>query len=166
MYRDERPYEKCEQYGAENLTDGELLAVLLRTGTKGANSLELAQKLLHPDFSECGILNIHRWTREDLLRVKGIGRVKAVQILCLSELAKRLSKASAASGLNFSSPDTIAQYYMESLRHEEQENVRCMMLDTKNHFLGDIALTRERLIRLLYHPESFSWRHLLFMRYI
>ena len=74
MYRDERPYEKCEQYGAENLTDGELLAVLLRTGTKGANSLELAQKLLHPDFSECGILNIHRWTREDLLRVKGIGK--------------------------------------------------------------------------------------------
>ena len=121
MYREERPYEKCEQYGAENLTDAELLAVLLRTGTKGENSLELAQKLLHPDFSEGGILNIHRWTREDLLRVKGIGRVKAVQIMCLSELAKRLSKAAAASGLNFSAPDTIAQYYMEdmTLQHTE-----------------------------------------------
>ena len=130
MYRDERPYEKCEQYGAENLTDGELLAVLLRTGTKGANSLELAQKLLHPDFSECGILNIHRWTREDLLRVKGIGRVKAVQILCLSELAKRLSKASAASGLNFSAPDTIAQYYMEDMRHQKKEVLKLLLLNT------------------------------------
>ena len=90
MYREERPYEKCEQYGAENLTDAELLAVLLRTGTRGENSLELAQKLLHPDFSEDGILNIHRWTREDLLRVKGIGRVKAVQMLCLSELQYRM----------------------------------------------------------------------------
>lgn len=49
MYREERPYEKCEQYGAENLTDAELLAVLLRTGTKGENSLRLAQKILHPE---------------------------------------------------------------------------------------------------------------------
>ena len=54
MHRDERPYEKCEQYGAENLTDAELLAVLLRTGTKGENSLQLAQKILHPDFIRTG----------------------------------------------------------------------------------------------------------------
>ena len=73
--------------------------------------------LRYNDIS-ANILNIHRWTREDLLRVKGIGRVKAVQMLCLSELAKRLSKASAASGLNFSAPDTIAQYYMEDMRHQ------------------------------------------------
>ena len=50
MYLEERPYEKCEQYGAEHLTDVELLAVLLRTGTKGENSLRLAQKILHPPF--------------------------------------------------------------------------------------------------------------------
>ena len=141
MYRDERPYEKCEQYGAENLTDGELLAVLLRTGTKGANSLELAQKLLHPDFSECGILNIHRWTREDLLRVKGIGRVKAVQILCLSELAKRLSKASAASGLNFSSPDTIAQYYMEDMRHQQKEVLKLLLLNTRTRLISEVNIS-------------------------
>ena len=48
MYLEDRPYEKCEQYGAEHLTDVELLAVLLRTGTKGENSLRLAQKILHP----------------------------------------------------------------------------------------------------------------------
>lgn len=55
MYREERPYEKCEQYGAENLTDAELLAVLLRTGTKGENSLRLAQKILHPE-TDRGVL--------------------------------------------------------------------------------------------------------------
>ena len=54
MYREERPYEKCEQYGAENLTDAELLAVLLRTGTKGENSLRLAQKILHPETDRGG----------------------------------------------------------------------------------------------------------------
>ena len=58
MYREERPYEKCEQYGAENLTDAELLAVLLRTGTKGENSLRLAQKILHPE-TDRGLSLIH-----------------------------------------------------------------------------------------------------------
>ena len=55
MYLEDRPYEKCEQYGAEHLTDVELLAVLLRTGTKGENSLRLAQKILHPPFGSEGL---------------------------------------------------------------------------------------------------------------
>ena len=101
MCREERPYEKCEQYGAENLTDAELLAVLLRTGTKGENSLQLAQKILHPDFIQDGILSIHQWSLEQLTGLKGIGKVKAIQILCLSELAKRLSKRKRASSLIF-----------------------------------------------------------------
>ena len=58
MYLEDRPYEKCEQYGAEHLTDVELLAVLLRTGTKGENSLRLAQKILHPPFGSEGLLSI------------------------------------------------------------------------------------------------------------
>ena len=91
MYQEDRPYEKCERFGAENLTDAELLAVLLRTGTQGENSLQLAHRLIESDCSGRGILNIHRWTFDQLMRIKGIGRVKAVQILCLSELAKRMA---------------------------------------------------------------------------
>lgn len=97
MYHEERPYEKCERFGAENLTDAELLAVILRTGTRGENSLELARHLLHPDFGGAGLHNIHRWTMERLMRVRGIGKVKAIQILCLSELSKRMAKEKAAS---------------------------------------------------------------------
>ena len=77
MYREERPYEKCEQYGAENLTDAELLAVLLRTGTKGENSLRLAQKILHPETDRGGLVNLPQWTVEQLRQVRGIGKVKA-----------------------------------------------------------------------------------------
>ena len=62
MYQEDRPYEKCERFGAENLTDAELLAVLLRTGTQGENSLQLAHRLIESDCSGRGILNIHRWT--------------------------------------------------------------------------------------------------------
>ena len=137
MCREERPYEKCEQYGAENLTDAELLAVLLRTGTKGENSLQLAQKILHPDFIQDGILSIHQWSLEQLTGLKGIGKVKAIQILCLSELAKRLSKAEARKQLDFSAPETIARYCMEEMRHRNREVMKLLFLNTKSRFLGE-----------------------------
>ncbi len=128
MYLEDRPYEKCEQYGAEHLTDVELLAVLLRTGTKGENSLRLAQKILHPPFGSEGLLSIPQWSMEQLLKIKGIGKVKSIQILCLAELARRMAKAEAALGLDFSSPDSIARYYMEDLRHKKREVMKLLLL--------------------------------------
>ena len=154
MYREERPYEKCEQYGAENLTDIELLAVLLRTGTKGENSLQLAQKILHPDFAQEGILNIHRWTVEQLMDLKGIGKVKAIQILCLSELAKRLSKAEARTGLDFSAPETIAQYYMEEMRHSSKEVLTLLFLNTTTRLIGESDLSIGTVNRTIVSPRE------------
>ena len=154
MYREERPYEKCEQYGAENLTDAELLAVLLRTGTKGENSLQLAKRILHPDFAQEGILNIHQWSMEQLLEIKGIGSVKAIQILCLSGLAKRLSKAEAQSGLNFSAPETIAQYYMEDMRHRKKEAMKLLLLNSKTKLIGESELSLGTVNTTLVSPRE------------
>ena len=154
MYREERPYEKCEQYGAENLTDAELLAVLLRTGTKGENSLQLAKRILHPDFAQEGILNIHQWSMEQLLQIRGIGKVKAIQILCLSELAKRLSKAEAQSGLNFSAPETIAQYYMEDMRHRKKEALKLLLLNMKTKLIGESELSLGTINTTLVSPRE------------
>lgn len=154
MYREERPYEKCEQYGAENLTDAELLAVLLRTGTKGENSLQLAKRILHPDFAQEGILNIHQWSMEQLLQIRGIGKVKAIQILCLSELAKRLSKAEAQSGLNFSAPETIAQYYMEDMRHRKKEAMKLLLLNSKTKLIGESELSLGTVNTTLVSPRE------------
>ena len=136
MYREERPYEKCEQYGAENLTDAELLAVLLRTGTKGENSLRLAQKILHPETDRGGLVNLPQWTVEQLRQVRGIGKVKAIQIRCLAELARRMAKAEALEGLDFSSPNTIARYYMEDMRHRQKEVMKLLLLNTKARLIG------------------------------
>ena len=136
MYREERPYEKCEQYGAENLTDAELLAVLLRTGTKGENSLRLAQKILHPETDRGGLVNLLQWTVEQLRQVRGIGKVKAIQIRCLAELARRMAKAEALEGLDFSSPNTIARYYMEDMRHRQKEVMKLLLLNTKAKLIG------------------------------
>ena len=154
MYREERPYEKCEQYGAENLTDMELLAVLLRTGTKGENSIQLAKRILHPDFAQEGILNIHQWSMEQLLQIRGIGKVKAIQILCLSELAKRLSKAEAQSGLNFSAPETIAQYYMEDMRHRKKEALKLLLLNMKTKLIGESELSLGTINTTLGSPRE------------
>lgn len=138
---EERPYEKCERFGAQHLTNVELLAILLRTGTKGESSLELARKILSPAFEKEGLLSIHSWSLEQLLSIKGIGKVKAIQILCLSELAKRLSKESAGELLNFNSPATIAQYYMEDLRHKKQEFMKLLLLNTKSRLICETDIS-------------------------
>ena len=141
MACEERPYERCERFGASNLTDSELLAVLLRTGTRGENALQLADKILHPVFSQKGVLNLHQWTYEQLMQIKGIGKVKAIQILCLAELSRRLAKATAQEGLNFSNPASIARYYMEDLRHANQEQMKLLLLNTKSRLIGETDIS-------------------------
>lgn len=137
MPEQDRPYEKCVRLGPEALTDAELLAVLLRTGTKGSPSVEMADGVLNLSKDKEGLLGLHQLTLTELQSVKGIGMVKAIQIKCIGELSKRIAKTTAVKGLSFDHPKTIAEYYMEQLRHEEQEQLLCMMLDTKNHLLGE-----------------------------
>ena len=77
---DERPYEKCENYGAGSLTDIELLAAILRTGTKGLSAMDLARKLLYRDDPQGKKVHLQNWTKEELQKLTGIGKVKAIQI--------------------------------------------------------------------------------------
>lgn len=133
----DRPYEKCVRFGAHALTDAELLAVLLRTGTKGSTSVAMAEEVLKLSKDKEGLLGLHQVSMAQLQSVRGIGQVKAVQIKCIGELSKRIAGRSARKGLSLNHPQTIADYYMEKLRHEEQEQLLCMMLDTKNHLLGE-----------------------------
>lgn len=150
----ERPYEKCEQRGAASLSDEELLAVLLRTGTRGENALALARRILYNGSGEPGILSIHQFSMERLKKIKGIGRVKAIQISCISELAKRLSKASCHEMLSFDDPETIARYYMEDLRHEKQEIMKLLMLNTKAKLIGETDISKGTVNASLITPRE------------
>ncbi|MCF2554898.1 RadC family protein [Faecalicatena contorta] len=149
----ERPYEKCERRGAESLSDVELLAVLLRTGTRGENALGLAERILY-HAGENGILSIHQFSKERLMQIKGIGKVKALQLSCISELAKRLAKASAEETLKFSSPDSIARYYMEDLRHEKQEIMKLLMLNGKSKLIGETNISKGTVNAALITPRE------------
>lgn len=149
----ERPYEKCLKQGAEALSDAELLAVLLRTGTKGENVLALAKRLLYEDGG-AGLLGIHQFSFQSLMKLKGIGKVKAVQLLCLSELAKRLSKASVEPRLRFSSSQSVAEYYMEDLRHRNQEVMKLLLLNSKAELIDETNISKGTVNASLVTPRE------------
>ena len=148
----ERPYERFQILGAEALSDAELLAIILKTGTKDYTALDLARDLL----SECqgNLLNLYEIGYEQLLERRGIGPVKATQLKAIAELSKRIARTRRGYHLSMNCPSSIADYYMEELRHEEQELVICMMSDVKGHFLGDKILTRGTATGSLVTPRE------------
>ena len=93
--KDERPYEKCVRLGAQSLTDAELLAVLLRTGTVGSPSVHMAEEILSLSKDRKGLLGLHTLSLAQLKSVKGIGTVKAIQIKCIGELSKRIAQTNS-----------------------------------------------------------------------
>lgn len=153
LYEAERPYEKCLSQGAKALSDTELLAVILRTGTKGETAVQLAGRILSlPGYR--GLSGFGRIPLERFKELRGIGDVKAVQLTCLSELAARMSKATAGERLCFDAPETIADYYMEELRHEEQEQLVVLFLDTKNRLLREKMMFKGTVNASLASPRE------------
>ena len=94
---EERPYERCLKMGPEHLTDAELLAIIIRTGSTEETSLELAQKILALNYPNTGILGLLHLSLAEFMKVKGIGKVKGIQLLCVGELSRRIWKRAAKS---------------------------------------------------------------------
>ena len=138
----ELPYEKFLKYGPESLSEAELLAIILRTGTKECSSVELGRKILDLAASpHKGLLGLHHVSVEDLMQIRGIGEVKAVKIKCLAELSMRMAKAKNEPLLRFDAPRTVAEYFMEELRHEEKEKVMLLCLDNKAQLIAQTVLS-------------------------
>lgn len=141
MPRELRPYEKFEEKGAAALTARELLAILLRSGTRRESALELAGRLLEecPGNSLQGLCAL---SAEQLKSLPGIGRVKAIQLQCVCELSRRIAKEAAAPALRFTDPKAIADYYMEDFRHKGREELMLLLLNGKNRLIGDQVISR------------------------
>lgn len=138
----ERPYEKFEKYGVNSLSDAELLAVIIRSGTKGRRSIEVASAILNVSKRETGLLNLHTATEKELMEIEGIGRVKAIQLLCVAELSKRISRETKKKRLALLTPEAVAEYYMEDMRHLKYEQVILLLLDIKNRIIKDVLLSK------------------------
>ncbi len=149
------PYEKFQRFGAENLTEGELLAIILRTGTKDKSALELANQVLSmAKYPRVGLLGLYELTLEQLMEIKGIGRVKAIKLKCLTELSKRISSSVAKQGLCFTSSGAVAAYFMEGLRHRETECVILVCLDAKGQLLSEKRLSEGSVRMSLISPRE------------
>ena len=137
---EQRPFEKVARNGAESLNDAELLAMILRTGTKDVNVLDLAVELLR---SAGGTLaGLYGMTEESLLRIHGIGRVKAAQIQCLRVLVSRIAKSEEGPRPDFSSPERVFRYYAEEYRMLEQEHVRILFLNTRMRLVKETEISK------------------------
>lgn len=136
----ERPYEKLELYGEKNLSNSELLAIIIKSGTKEETSVQIAQRILKLNYDpEMGDLNFLKFmTLEELMQVKGVGRVKAIQLKAVSELAIRMSKPSNYKKVQIKSTEDVADLVMEELRLEKREFVKLFLLNTKNEILKDV----------------------------
>lgn len=139
---DHLPYEKFIHYGPEVLTESELLAIILRTGTRNKNALELAGEVLKRSGGYGpGILGLHHIPLKELQKIKGIGEVKAVKLKCIAELSIRISRARAKNGLLINNPGTVAAYFMEQLRHRQKECVWLLCLDAKGRISSECQIS-------------------------
>ena len=139
----ERPYEKFLSLGASGLSDADLLAIIIKTGTKDKSAVDIAQEILSGRHGN--LLNLYEMSYDELIQVSGIGQIKAIQLKAVAELSMRISKAKRARSIRMNTPVTIADYYMEQMRHLQQEVVICAYFDVKSRFLGDKFISKGSL---------------------
>ena len=147
--KDIQPYERCLQMGVSVLNNAELLAVILRTGSVGENSLELASRLLSIESLQ-GLVSM---TVAQLTKIRGIGKVKAIQLKCIGELGRRLS-LSRQEGAVFDSPQAVGNYYMDRLKDEKQEQVILVLLNNKGALIRDLLLTKGTVNQTILSPRE------------
>lgn len=126
----ERPYEKLELYGEQKLSNSELLAIIIKTGNKNESVVTLAQKILNMCGDNLRVLQELSIT--EFMKIKGIGRVKAIQLKAVCELAKRMGQPLNTNKITIKSPEDVANLVMEELRYETKEEARVIILNIKN----------------------------------
>ena len=130
----ERPYEKLELYGADKLTNSELLAIIIKTGTKDETAVNLAQRILKlNDTVQTEDLSfLQNISISEYMTIKGIGKVKAIQLIALGEIAKRINKPINKQNIKIKSSKDVANLLMNELRNEKREKVKLILLNSKN----------------------------------
>lgn len=154
MPEDIRPYEKCEEYGPQALSDAELLAVIIKSGSKKEHSIELAYRILNLADGYSGVNALYHLDFGQLTGLYGVGRVKALQILCIAELSRRMVRSERKVRTSFTKSSDIAMYFMEEMRHLEYEQTRIAFLDTKYNLICDKVLFSGAVGVSLFEPRE------------
>ncbi len=150
-HKEDRPRERMIHSGPQSLSNRELLAILLRTGSKSESVLQLSGKVL-AKFE--GLRNIKDASIEEFTQIKGIGEAKAAQIFAAVELGRRLNQLQFSEGFVIKSPADIASYLMQELRFLQQEHFVVLYLNSKNQILHKQSIFIGSLNRSIVHPRE------------
>lgn len=135
----DRPYEKLQNYGESVLTDSELLAIILKTGTKEKTVLEIAQELKAKDIENEGVTFLSSFSIEELEKIKGIGKVKAIQLKAVCELAKRTQSKKPMLKEKIKTPEQLSQVFISEMQFQKQEIIKTAILDNQNRIIKIIT---------------------------
>ena len=149
----ERPREKLMNHGAEALSNAELLAILLRTGTQEESVMRLAERILI-EAGEDGLGGLAHSSIESLMKRKGVGEAKAITIAAALELGKRVAIGDSKKRVVIRSSDDIANYMMPRLRYCDREHFYAILLNTKNHIIASPLISIGTLSESLVHPRE------------
>ena len=150
MTLEERPREKMILNGPDSLSDAELLAIIIRSGTQKLNAIQLGQAIIKKADN---IRYLQDLTIEELKSINGIGETKAVQIKAALELSKRIASFKPEK-YKIKNPWDIYKYYMESLRYQYKEIFKVVLLNTKNEIITDVDISMGTLNSSLVHPRE------------
>lgn len=129
----ERPYEKLEMYGPASLSNSELLAIIIKNGTKLRSSVSVAQEILALREEENNSLRfLQDISIEEFTEIKGIGKVKAIQLKAVCELAKRMARPINTKQIKIKTSIDVVKLLMEELRYEKREIAKLLVLNSKN----------------------------------
>jgi DNA repair protein RadC len=148
----ERPREKLLTQGKECLNNAELLAILLRTGTREKSALELAHEVLA--MNDEGLPGLFDNTPEELANIKGVGKAKACQILAAIELGRRVAAHPGKKRISISNPGDIADLFMEKMRYYKKEHFLTLLLDTKGNIIEEVEVSVGDLNSAPVHPRE------------
>lgn len=159
MPKQERPRERALEFGIEHLTNTELIAIILRTGSKELSVLKLSENIL---FEKESLLNLSNMPIEHLIQIKGIGPSKAIQLVAAFELGKRALQEHSKNQLVFTSPETIYSFLKNDVVHLTQEHFIALFFTNKGGLIKKETLFIGTLNKALIHPRVIFKKAVLY----
>lgn len=152
--KEDRPRERLQRYGAQVLSDAELLALLIRTGTPAESALVLAQRILKGDGGKTGLAFVADASIEELSKIKGIGLAKSVQLKAAIELGRRIYSYAKKDIVAINTPYDVKNLLMEEMRFLEKEHFKVILLNIKNHVISVEDISIGSLNSSIVHPRE------------
>lgn len=147
----ERPRERLLKYGAEVLSNSELIAVILNNGSHSENVIALSSRVLKEIGGLNGILAL---CPQDIIKLRGIGNAKAARLIAVSEIAKRIKSFMAGESIKVTNPGDAAGIVMESMKNFNSEHLRVIMLNVKNIVISVKDVSIGSINEAIVHPRE------------